>query len=212
MGSLCSSMGSSSDREAEVSTNRTVLVDKALDVDLAKIEADNRIEAHVKATEDAYRARVGRPISYSPFILYEGEYAQLDDQVYDQYLAAPQMQQKLTQLAHALIDQLGDNGSVTVTDDVVAAVPKLVQKLLGSSDCDKEKHAYMEALLKHYRDVVKRTSTWPEAFVKEFLDSLFTGRTLLATSLINGAKTKQKEEEMAKAERERERKIREEAA
>ena len=60
----------------------------------------------------------------------------------------------------------------------------------------------MEALLKHYRDVVKRTSTWPEAFVKEFLDSSFTGRTLLATSLINGVKAKQKQEEMAKAERE----------
>jgi hypothetical protein len=60
-------------------------------------------------------------------------------QVYDQYLAAPQMQQKLTQLAHALIDQLGHNGSVTVTDEVIVAVPKLVQRLLGSSDCDQEK-------------------------------------------------------------------------
>ena len=67
-------MGSSSGKEAEVSTNRKALVDKALDVDLAKIEADNRIEAHVKATEDAYRARVATG--------NEGEYAQLDDQVH----------------------------------------------------------------------------------------------------------------------------------
>ena len=66
-------MGSSSGNEAEVSTNRKALVDKALDVDLAKIEADNRIEAHVKATEDAY-ARVAT--------MHDGEYAQLDDQVH----------------------------------------------------------------------------------------------------------------------------------
>ena len=66
-------MGSSSGNEAEVSTNRKALVDKALDVDLAKIEADNRIEAHVKATEGAY-ARVAT--------MYDGEYAQLDDQVH----------------------------------------------------------------------------------------------------------------------------------
>ena len=65
-------MGSSSGTEAEVSTNRNAL-DKRLDVDLAKIEADNRIEAHVKATEGAY-ARVAT--------MYDGEYAQLDDQVH----------------------------------------------------------------------------------------------------------------------------------
>ena len=68
-------MGSSSGKdedEAEVSTNRNAL-DKRLDVDLAKIEADNRIEAHVKATEDAY-ARVAT--------MHDGEYAQLDDQVH----------------------------------------------------------------------------------------------------------------------------------
>lgn len=46
----------------------------------------------------------------------------------------------------------------------------------------------MEALLTQWRDVVKRTDTWTEAIVMEFLESLFTGRTLLATSLINGAK------------------------
>ena len=67
---MCSNMGSSSGKEeAEVSTNRNAL-DKRLDVDLAKIEADNLIEAHVKATEDAYRT------------MYDGEYAQLDDQVH----------------------------------------------------------------------------------------------------------------------------------
>ena len=66
-------MGSSYGKEeAEVSTNRKAL-DKRLDVDLAKIEADNRIEAHVKATEGAY-ARVAT--------MYDGEYAQLDDQVH----------------------------------------------------------------------------------------------------------------------------------
>lgn len=47
--------------------------------------------------------------------------------------------------------------------------------------------------------MVKRTKTWTEAFVKEFLDSLFTRRTLLATSLINGAKDEQKQEEAAAA-------------
>jgi hypothetical protein len=46
----------------------------------------------------------------------------------------------------------------------------------------------MEALLTQWRDVVKRTDTWTEAIVMEFLESLFTGRTLLAISLINGAK------------------------
>ena len=46
----------------------------------------------------------------------------------------------------------------------------------------------MEALLTQWRDVVKRTDTWTEAIVMEFLESLFTKRTLLATSLINGAK------------------------
>ena len=46
----------------------------------------------------------------------------------------------------------------------------------------------MEALLTQWRDVVKRTDTWAEAIVMEFLESLFTGRNLLATSLINGAK------------------------
>ena len=55
----------------------------------------------------------------------------------------------------------------------------------------------MEALLKHYRDVVKRTQTWTEAFVKEFLESLLTGRTLLATSLINHMEALQKQEEEA---------------
>jgi hypothetical protein len=55
----------------------------------------------------------------------------------------------------------------------------------------------MEALLKHYRDVVKRTKTWTEACVKEFLESLFTGRTLLATSLINHMEALQKQEEEA---------------
>ena len=55
----------------------------------------------------------------------------------------------------------------------------------------------MEALLKHYRDVVKRTKTWTEACVKEFLDSLFTGRTLLVTSLINHMEALQKQEEEA---------------
>ena len=46
----------------------------------------------------------------------------------------------------------------------------------------------MEALLTQWRDIIKRTDTWTEAIVMEFLESLFTGRTLLATSLINGAK------------------------
>ena len=45
----------------------------------------------------------------------------------------------------------------------------------------------MEALLTQWRDVAKRTDTWTEAIVMEFLESLFTGRTLLATSLINSA-------------------------
>merc|ERR1711865_420722 len=149
------------------------------------------IQGHVKATEDAYRARVAT--------MYDGEYAQLDDQVYDQYLSAPQMQQKLTHLAHALVEKMGQPGlgSVTVTDDVIKMVPKLVQRMMGSSDCDKEKHAYMEALLTQYRGHVsqhKRCNcevTWTVANVKEFLDSLFTGRTLLATSLINTAKDEQ---------------------
>merc|ERR1711865_94416 len=125
------------------------------------------VQGHVKATEDVYRARVAT--------MYDGEYAQLDDQVYDQYLNAPQMQQKLTHLAHALVGKMGQPGlgSVTVTDDVIKMVPKLVQQMMGRSDCDKEKHAYMEALLTQYRD------------------SLFTGRTLLATSLINTAKAEQ---------------------
>merc|ERR1711865_954831 len=69
--------------------------------------------------------------------------------------------------------------------------------MMGSSDCDKEKHAYMEALLTQYRGHIsqhKRCNcdvTWTVANVKEFLDSLFTGRTLLATSLINTAKDEQ---------------------
>ena len=42
----------------------------------------------------------------------------------------------------------------------------------------------MEALLTQWRDIIKRTDTWTEAIVVEFLESLFTGRTLLATSLI----------------------------
>ena len=46
----------------------------------------------------------------------------------------------------------------------------------------------MEALLTQWRDVVKRTDTWTEAIVMDFLESLFTGRTLLATGLFNGAK------------------------
>ena len=59
-------------------------------------------------------------------------------QVYDQWLADPQIQQKLTQLAHAIIDQLGFNGSVTVTDKFITGT-KLAQKMIGSSNCDKEK-------------------------------------------------------------------------
>ena len=53
------------------------------------------------------------------------------------------MQQKLTHLAHALVEKMGQPGlgSVTVTDDVIKMVPKLVQRMMGSSDCDKEKCA-----------------------------------------------------------------------
>ena len=57
-------MGSSSGTEG--STNK-----KALNADLAKVK---RSADHVKATEDAYRARVAT--------MYDGEYAQLDDQVH----------------------------------------------------------------------------------------------------------------------------------
>ena len=60
------------------------------------------------------------------------------------------MQTKLTQLAHELVKALGqagrigqydDDGTVTVTDDVIKMVPKLVQKMMGRSDCDTEKYA-----------------------------------------------------------------------
>merc|ERR1711865_218049 len=150
--------------------------------------------------------------------MYDGEYAQLGDQVYDQYLNAPQMQQKLTHLAHALVEKTGQPGlgSVTVTDDVIKMMPKLVQNMTGSSDCDQEKHAYMEALLTQYRNVVKQTRcngcncdvTWTVANVKEFLDSLFTGRTLLATSLINTVKDEQERADReAELEAEREAKL-----
>merc|ERR1712028_120876 len=158
---------------------------KALDFDLKKV----KIRRHVGKTEDADRARTAS--------MYDGEYDQLNDQVYDLYLKAPEMQTKLTQLAHELVKALGqagrigqydDDGTVTVTDDVIKMVPKMVQKMMGRSDCDTEKHAYMEALLTQWRDIIKRTDTWTEAIVMEFLESLFTGRTLLATSLNNGAK------------------------
>ena len=53
------------------------------------------------------------------------------------------MQTKLTQLAHKLVEALGQPGlgSVTVTDDVIKMVPKKVQEMMGSSDCDTEKYA-----------------------------------------------------------------------
>ena len=62
------------------------------------------------------------------------------------------MQTKLTQLAHELVKALGqaheyttwqydDDGTVTVTDDVIKMVPKMVQKMMGRSDCDTEKYA-----------------------------------------------------------------------
>ena len=45
-----------------------------LQADLAQIGSDKKIQAHVKATEDAYRARAAT--------MYDGEYAQLGDQVH----------------------------------------------------------------------------------------------------------------------------------
>jgi len=163
---------------------------------------DKKIQAHVKATEGAYRACVDEMCeSHRQEFDGEtwGEYAELDDQEYDQSLKDPLMQKKLTHLAHAFVEKFGSGrvcrgrfireGSVTVTDDVIKMVPKAVHKggVWGDpgSGCDTEKHAYTEAMLTQYRDVVKRTTTWTEVTVKEFLDSLFTGRTLLATSLIN---------------------------
>ena len=47
----------------------------------------------------------------------------------------------MTQIAHEMVKALGQAGSVTVTDDVITMVPKLMQKMMGSSDCDTEKYA-----------------------------------------------------------------------
>ena len=57
------------------------------------------------------------------------------------------MQAKLEQLAFGLMQALREAGyfrsawSVKVTDDVIKMVPKLVQKMMGPSDCDTEKYA-----------------------------------------------------------------------
>ena len=48
----------------------------------------------------------------------------------------------MTQIAHEMVKALGQAGSVTVTDDVIKMVPKLMQlKMDGRSDCDTEKYA-----------------------------------------------------------------------
>ena len=40
-----------------------------------------------------------------------------------------------------MVKALGQAGSVTVTDDVIKMVPKLMQEMMGRSDCDTEKYA-----------------------------------------------------------------------
>ena len=47
----------------------------------------------------------------------------------------------MTQIAHEMVKALGQAGSVTVTDDAIKMVPKLMQKMDGRSDCDTEKYA-----------------------------------------------------------------------
>jgi hypothetical protein len=47
----------------------------------------------------------------------------------------------MTKIAHEMVKALGQAGSVTVTDDVITMVPKLMQQMGGRSDCDTEKYA-----------------------------------------------------------------------
>ena len=47
----------------------------------------------------------------------------------------------MTQIAHEMVKALGQAGSVSVTDDVITMVPKLMQQIDGRSDCDIEKYA-----------------------------------------------------------------------
>merc|ERR1712086_144824 len=112
MGDCNSEMGSSSSTEAEVRPNKT-----PLDADLALVK---KTEADVKRTEAVYRKTIEtRPDSY--------EYQPLDDQEFDQFWEAQEMQLKLKGLAHSLVEKMGQPGlgSVTITDAVVKKVPKV---------------------------------------------------------------------------------------